>query len=45
MHFLYSKWQEGSSTDEQRLQQMVSLFNYLVVQSSGDVEQALEWLR
>jgi len=45
VHFLYSQWQEGSSTDEQRLQQMVSLFNYLVVQSSGDVEQALEWLR
>jgi uncharacterized protein with von Willebrand factor type A (vWA) domain len=45
MRFLYSKWRPESATDEQRLQQMVSLFSYLVVQSSGDVEEALEWLR
>ncbi|MDH4068880.1 MAG: VWA domain-containing protein [Ignavibacteria bacterium] len=45
MRFQYSKWEQGSATDEQRLQQMVSLFNYLVVKSSGDVEEALEWLR
>ena len=33
------------ATDEQRLQQLVSLFSYLVVQTSGDVEEALEWLK
>lgn len=32
-------------TDEQRLQSMMSLFSYLLVQTSGDVEEALEWLR
>ncbi len=45
MRFRYSKWTPQSQTDEQRLQQMLSLFSYLVVQTSGDVEEALEWLR
>jgi len=45
MHFRYSKWTPQSQTDEQRLQQMLSLFSYLVVQTSGDVQEALEWLR
>jgi uncharacterized protein with von Willebrand factor type A (vWA) domain len=45
MRFRYSKWTPQSQTDEQRLQQMLSLFSYLVVQTSGDVEDALDWLR
>ncbi|MFA5832025.1 MAG: VWA domain-containing protein [Bacteroidota bacterium] len=45
MKFLYSKWNENSSTDEQRLEQLTKLFNYLVLQTSGDVEEALQWLR
>jgi uncharacterized protein with von Willebrand factor type A (vWA) domain len=45
MRFIYSKWTAESATDEQRLQKLVSLFSYLVVQASGDVREALEWLR
>jgi len=45
MHFRYSKWTTESRTDEQKLQQLVSLFSYLVVQTSGDVQEALEWLK
>jgi uncharacterized protein with von Willebrand factor type A (vWA) domain len=45
MSYLYSKWVESSRTDEQRLQQLVSLFNYLVLQTSGDVQEALAWLK
>lgn len=45
MRFRYSKWTPQSRTDEQRLQQMLSLFSYLIVQTSGDVEEALDWLR
>ncbi len=45
MRIRYSKWTPESTTDEQRLQQMVSLFSYLVVQTSGDVQEALEWLQ
>lgn len=32
-------------TDEQRLESLMSLFSYLVIQTSGDVEEALDWLR
>lgn len=45
MRFRYSKWTPESATDEQKLQQLVSLFSYLVVQTSGDVQEALEWLK
>jgi Ca-activated chloride channel family protein len=45
MKFRYSRWTPESSTDEQKLDQLVSLFSYLVVQTSGDVQEALEWLR
>ena len=45
MRFRYSKWTPGSLTDGQRLRSMVSLFSYLMIKTSGDVEEALEWLR
>jgi len=45
MRFQYAQWQEDSATDETRLQKLVSLFSYLVTQTSGDVDEALEWLR
>lgn len=45
MRFRYSKWNPESMTDEQRLQSLASLFSYLLIQTSGDVEEALEWLR
>lgn len=45
MKFRYSKWTAESMTDEQRLQSILSLFSYLMIQTSGEVEEALEWLR
>ncbi len=45
MSYRYSQWTPTSQTDSQRLQQMVSLFSYLLVQTSGDVEEAMEWLK
>ena len=45
MRLRYSRWRTDSATDEQRLEQMISLFSHLVMQMSGDVEEALEWLR
>lgn len=32
-------------TDEQRLQSLMSLFSYLMIQTSGDIEEAIEWLK
>lgn len=31
--------------DEQRLESIASLFSYLLIQTSGDVDEAMEWLR
>lgn len=45
MKFRYSKWTPESMTDEQRLESLMSLFSYLMIQASGDVEEAMEWLR
>ena len=45
MRFRYSRWTPESKTDEQRLQRLVSLFSYLVVQTSGDIREAMEWLK
>ena len=45
MHYRYSKWTPESMTDEQRLRSMVSLFSYLIIKTSGDVEATLEWLQ
>ncbi len=45
MRVRYSKWTPSSETDEQRLEQMISLFSHLTVQTSGDVQEALEWLK
>ncbi len=32
-------------SDEQKLENLASLFSYLLIQTSGDVEEAIEWLR
>jgi uncharacterized protein with von Willebrand factor type A (vWA) domain len=32
-------------TDDQRLRSLMSLFSYMMIQTSGDVDEALEWLR
>src|ERR1700754_2703329 len=45
MRFRYSQWTPESRTDEQRLQQLVSLFSYMMIQTNGDVQEALDWLR
>lgn len=31
-------------TDESRLENLISMFSYLLIQTNGDVEEALEWM-
>jgi Ca-activated chloride channel homolog len=45
LFFRYTKWTPESQTDAQRLESIKSLFSYLLLQTSGDVEEALEFLR
>lgn len=45
MNILYSQWIEGVETDQDRLEQLISLFSYILIQTNGDVEEALEWMQ
>lgn len=45
MQFQFSQWNDKAMTAEQRLEAMLSLFSYLMIKTSGDVDEALEWLR
>ncbi len=45
MRFHYSKWRPDAKTDEQRLEELMSLFSYLLVKSDGDADEAIEWLK
>lgn len=44
MDFRYSKWTDLSLTDEQRLEKLFSLFSYILIQTNGDVNEALDWI-
>lgn len=44
MEIEYSKWLPDSKTDEQRLNDLISLFNSILIQTSGDIQEALDWL-
>ena len=46
MRLSYSKWKPNeSSTAEDRLQQLLGLFSQLLLTTSGDVNETLEWMR
>ena len=46
MRISYSEWKPGeSSTAEDRLKQLLDLFNQILLQTSGDVDESLEWMR
>jgi uncharacterized protein with von Willebrand factor type A (vWA) domain len=45
MKFIYSRWTDQSLTDEQRLEKLFSLFSYIILQTNGEVNEALDWLR
>lgn len=42
MNILYSKWRPDSQTPEQKLERLFDLFRYVLLQVSGDVDDALE---
>ena len=44
MKIRYSKWTDLSLTDEQRLEKLFSLFSYILIQTNGDVNEALDWM-
>jgi Ca-activated chloride channel homolog len=44
MQIQYSKWRPDSMTDEKRLENLISIFSYLLIQTNGDIQEALDWL-
>ena len=44
MEIVYSKWLPDSKTDESRLEDLLSIFSSILVQTNGDIEEALDWL-
>lgn len=44
MEIQYSKWLPDSKTDETRLEDLISLFNSILIQTNGDIQEALDWL-
>ena len=45
MIFRYRQRRPDGRSERQRTEQLVKLFNYLLLQSNGDVDEALRWLR
>ncbi len=45
MRLRYSRWTHKSRTDEQRLQELLKAFSFLMLKTNGDVQEALDWLR
>src|SRR5438270_359065 len=46
MRIEYSEWKPGESTTaEDRLRQLLDLFSQILLQTSGDVNETLEWMR
>ena len=40
----YSEWTDDSMSDDERLEQLFQLFSFLLTKTSGDVDEALEWM-
>ena len=45
MKFRYSEWDDALLEQLRRFQTLKSLFNHLLLQTDGDVEEALRWLK
>jgi uncharacterized protein with von Willebrand factor type A (vWA) domain len=40
----YSQWDDDSLSSDDRLEQLFRLFSYLLTKTSGDVDEALDWM-
>lgn len=44
MRFLYSEWREDEFKQNMKFEDLLKLFNQLLIHTSGDVDEALHWL-
>ena len=45
MNFQYLKWDESLAAALENFANLMSLFNFLLLQASGDVDKVLEWMK
>ena len=45
IHFQYTKWIPEENLYQDKLEELISIFNYILIQTSGDVEEALDWMK
>lgn len=45
MNFQYLKWDESLAAALQNFSNLMNLFNFLLLQASGDVDRVLEWMK
>ena len=45
MNFQYLKWDESLAAALQNFSNLMNLFNFLLLQASGDVDKVLEWMK
>lgn len=44
MHFDYTRWQGPDPGDVERMRQLMEIYRNLLLQTGGDVEEALKWM-
>jgi uncharacterized protein with von Willebrand factor type A (vWA) domain len=44
MFIRYSEWNDDAMSRQERLEQLFRLFSYLLTKTSGDVDEALDWM-
>src|SRR5438128_2568977 len=44
MYIRYSEWTDNSLTSDEKLEQLFRLFSFLLTKTSGDVDEALDWM-
>lgn len=45
IQYEYTKWIPESNSRKDRFEELIGMFNYIMIQTSGDVEEALDWMR
>jgi len=43
--FQYTKWVPYVNSSQAKLEELIGMFNYIMIQTNGDVEEAMDWMR
>ena len=45
LHFEYSKWVPEPDEQKNKLDELMNIFSYILIQTNGNVEEALDWMK